>query len=196
MLQYHHCSDFNNITFGEIKAKPSYSDPDFKSAYLWLEKEIGFYPLFVAVGITEDAIRITGYDAQWARVISSKIVGRKKSRTYVQRNVLRRKGEFPNYVLFSFRELEGVFMDYDYWHLVLHAGYKNYQMTDYEKRLIFKPSYSELKWLGKARYKPVQLVTQKLYLPNAERIWTRNNKTKKSLESMGFENVEVRRIFL
>jgi hypothetical protein len=163
-----------------------------------VRKKVGFYPLFLAVGTTEEDIRMTGYQNQWAKVIGSKIVGRRNDGTYIQRNILRRKGEFPNDVLFSFEDVDGKFMDYMSWHLVLNASYKNYQMTDYEKGLIFKPSWPKSKWLKKAREDPhsVQLVTSTLYLPEAGRIWVRNRQTKNYLESMGFENVEVRRLFL
>ena len=62
--------------------------------------------------------------------------------------------------------------------------------------MIFKPSYSKADWLRKARKDPctVMLAAPSLYLPDAKRIWTRNNKTKKQLEDMGFENVEAKRI--
>lgn len=184
MLQYHHSRNLDSIIFGEVSSHLDYFDPDFKDAYLWLEKEVGFYPLFLAVGTTEEDIRMTGYQDNWRVKISDW--------------EYRRTGKFPNIVLFSFESVDGIFMDFDYWHLVLNAGYKNYQMTDYEKRLIFKPSFSKSKWLGKAKEDPhsVQLVTPALYLPDAERIWVRNQQTKKLLESMGFENVEVRRLLI
>ena len=39
----------------------------FEAAYQWLEHEVGFYPLFLAVGGTLDAISMTGYQDQWRR---------------------------------------------------------------------------------------------------------------------------------
>ena len=213
MLLYHHCRSLESVVFGKVKANPKYSDPDFKDAYLWLKGEVGFYPLFLSVGTTYDDILMTGYPNQWRKIISTKIVGRRGNGTYIQKNVLRKKGEFPNDVLFSFEELrcpfsmprntirsiqlrcpmEWAFMDYGYWHLAL-GSYRD-KITDYEKRLIFKPSWQKSKWLGKAKKisQSVQLVTQSLYLPDAQRIWVRNKKTKKVLEGMGFDNVEVKR---
>ncbi|MCK4614484.1 MAG: hypothetical protein KAU14_06750 [Thermoplasmata archaeon] len=184
MLQYHHCRSLESIIFGEVKSPPAYSGPDFKDAYLWLKKEVGFYPTFLAVGTTEEDIRMTGYQDNWRVKISDK--------------KCRKRGEFPNMVLFSFEDVDGIFTDYDYWHLVLNASYKDYQMTDYEKRLIFKPSWQKSKWLRKANKNPhsVQLITKTLYLPGAERIWVRNRQTKKLLEFRGFRNVEVKRIRL
>ncbi len=89
-------------------------------------------------------------------------------------------------------------MDYMNWYLVLNSNYKNYQMTDYEKRLIFKPSWSKSKWLRKAKNEPhsVQLITEELYLPDVHRIWVRNRNREHLLTVMGFENVRVQRLFL
>lgn len=187
-MLYHYCMNLENIIFGEIKADLKYSAIEFKDAYLWLEKEIGFYPLFLAVGASEEDIRMTDYQNQWRRLLVENLNG----------NEYRKKGEFPNYVLFSFQNVEGIFMDYDKWHLVLNASYKNYKMTDCEKRLIFKPSWPKSKWLRKARNEQhsVQLVAPSLYLPNAGRIWVRNQQTKKLLEAKGFENIEVKRLLL
>lgn len=198
MLQYHHCRSLENVIYGEVKACPEHTDPSFRDACLWLEEQVGFYPLFLAVGTTEEDIRMTGYQNQWGKVIGSKIIGKRADGTYIQRNILRGKGEFPNDVLFSFEDVDGVFMDYMYWHLVLNASHKNYRMTDYEKKLIFKPSWPRSKWLGKARenFHSVQLVTPTLRLPGAERVWVRNKQTRRLLESMGFEDVGVKRVLL
>ena len=188
MLLYHHCSSLDNVIYGEVRANPEHSDPDFKDAYSWLEKEVDFYPLFLSVGTTDEDIRMTGYQNQWRRIVSEG----KNGTGYGGR------GEFPNDVLFSFESVGGVFMDYDYWHRVLGAGYKEYHMTEYEKRLIFKPSWSPSQWLRKAKKDShsVQLVTPGLYLPDAKRIFVRNQQTQELLTSMGFENIEVRRLVL
>jgi len=186
MLKYHNCIDLENTIYGELESNIKYSEPDYKKAYSWLEKQVGFYPLFLAVGETEEDMRMTGYQNNWRRLILMSRNG----------NEYRKKGEFPNLVLFSFEEVDGVFMDYDAWHFVLNAGYKNYNMTDYEKRCLFKPSWSKSKWLRKAKKEPhrVQLAAPKLYLPDAKRVWVRNKKTKRLLGDMGFESVEVKRI--
>ena len=79
---------------------------------------------------------------------------------------------------------------------VLNARHKNYQMSNYEKRLIFKPSWKKSKWLLYAKKKPhsVQLVVPNLDLRKAKRVWVRNKKTKNFLESVGFRNVDMKRI--
>ena len=188
MLQYHHCRSLDGIVYGRVEASSEHADEYFKDAYSWLEKVVGFYPIFLSVGTTDDDIRMTGYQNQWKRILSE---GH-------NRKEYRKKGNFPNDVLFSFEDINGVFMDYNYWHIALNASHKNYQMTDYEKRLIFKPSWPKSKWLKKARKNQhsVQLVTPELYLPGAERIWVRNQQTKELLTSMGFDNVESRRLVL
>lgn len=187
MLLYHHCMDLENVVYGEIKANPKYSDPDFKRAYGWLEKEVGFYPMFLAVGTKRYDILITGYDTQWKKITLSSYRDGKVI------NTLRKKGEFPNWVLFSFDNMEGIFTDYEYWHCVLggdNTANKN------ERKWILKPSWGKARWLRKARKDPgsVQLVTDKLDLRNAKRVWVRNENTKNNLEDMGFSKVNVRRI--
>lgn len=195
-LFYYHCRNLESISYEEVKANPKYFDSDLRRGYYWLRREVGFNPLFLAVGNSEEDIRMTGYPNQWNRIIGTEIVRRRKDGSYIQKNILRKRGEFPNYVLFSFEEVEGVFMDYGYWHLVLNAHHKNYNISDYEKRLIFKPSWDKSKWLKKARKEPhsVQLVTRGLYLPDARGIFVRNQGTKDLLEKIGFENVKIKRL--
>ena len=186
-LLYHHCRSLEHVIFGEVKPKPEYDADLFdRKAHLWLEKQVGFYPLFLAVGTAEEDLHMTGYQDNWKRKIGE----------HNKCSIYRKKGEFLNEVLFSFEEVTGVFMDYLTWFIALNSEYKNYAVSDYEKRLIFKPSYSKADWLRKASKDPgtVMLVAPSLYLPDAKRIWARNKATKEKLEDMGFENVEAKRI--
>lgn len=187
MLRYHHSMDLEGVVFGERLPDPNHAAESWLlPAYRWLEQEVGFYPLFLAVGETEADIFMTGYRGQWRRVTAWSSKG----------NTYRKKGEFPNYVLFSFAAVYGIYMDFHNWHIAINATVNNGGVTDYEKRLIFKPSWPRSKWLRKARKDPgsVQLVTPRLYLPDAKRIWVRNQPTKKALETMGFRHVAVRRL--
>jgi len=183
-LMYHHSRELKSIVYGELSADSRYYDPFFKDAYVWLEKEVGFSPLFLAVGQTIEDIRMTGYQDNWRRKVST--------------NEYRRAGNSPNHVLFSFDALDGVFMDYSYWHIVLNANHKNYRVSNYETRLIFKPSWEKNRWLRYAKQHPhsVQLVRPNTDLRKAGRIWTRNNQTKTILEGMEFKNIKVKRIRL
>lgn len=52
---FHHCRDLAGIDYSIIQPNPNYSNPDFLSAYRWLEIQVGFFPLFVAVGDSDDA---------------------------------------------------------------------------------------------------------------------------------------------
>src|SRR3989344_5041028 len=185
---YHHSRPLKSVVYGRVEASPEHADKYSKDAYSWLEKEVRFFPIFLSVGTTDEDIRMTGYQNQWRRILSEGRDGK----------LYRKKGEFPNDVLFSFENINGVFMDYDYWHLVLNASHRNYHLTNYENRLIFKPSWSKSRWLSKVKQNPhsVQLVTSKLYLPNANMIWVRNKQTERLIKSMGFKNTRVRRLLL
>lgn len=185
---YHRCMELEHIVFGEIVPRRDFEKHDFQYALDWLENEVGFYPLFLGFGETEDDIGITGYQNQWRVRISSTFKDGKISGEY------RKKCEFPNHVLFSFDELEGVFLDYDYWHIVLNST--GTEITEQEKRWIFKYSWDKNKWKRKARTNPgtVQFVVPRLDLRTSKRIFCRNNRTRNLLEEMGFNNVEVKRI--
>jgi hypothetical protein len=110
------------------------ASPDFLPAYEWLTKELGFFPFFFAVGRSGDVIRMTGYDDNW-RVFTGYV---EQGGTWVKHS--RKRGEFPNLALFSFGQVEGVYMDYDSWHIALNACMNGHPVSPGEKRLIFKPS--------------------------------------------------------
>ena len=189
---YHHCRPLGGVVFNNVTGTQEFSDPDLKDAYLWLEKEVGFYPLFLSVGISECDLYMTGYNDNW------RVVTGWEHKDGVMKANFRKRGEFPNHILFSFAKVDGVFTDYDAWHIVLNADRKNYKISDYEKRLIFKPSWTKAKWLLKAKRNPhsVQLVAPRLFLPDASRVMVRNRATKDILEKLGFGKVEVNRISL
>lgn len=94
---------------------------------------------------------------------------------------------------FSFEDIEGTFMDFDYWHIALCEG-REVRVNKLHERWIFKPSWSKARWLRKAKQEPghVQFVTPRLHLPNAKRIWVHTVRAKQTLEAMGFDNVEIR----
>ena len=94
MLLYHHCIPLEHIVHGELRADPFHSDPEFKDAYAWLAKEVCFHPLFLAVGATEEDIRMTGYQDNWRVRTSSWYEDGKLKGKY------RRAGGFPNHALF------------------------------------------------------------------------------------------------
>ncbi|MBF0208609.1 MAG: hypothetical protein HQK53_17180 [Oligoflexia bacterium] len=80
LLTFHHSRPLSAVTFGEVTQSPasvgakSVEDQEdaewFEQKYKWLEKQIGFYPLFMAVGRRNDDLRMTGYQNQWRKVLS------------------------------------------------------------------------------------------------------------------------------
>ena len=213
---YHHCMDLADVTFGEIHPSPVHTfrklrsyenDPSCNSIdhiavaselvpNWWLEAQVGFYPLFMAVGSTREDVHMTGYANQWRRAITG-IPDQNSKKGY--RWVLRKKGEAPNYVLFSYKNPPNDslrFVDYGFWFLALNSSHKDYLMTDQERRWIMKPSYKPSDWLRKARKEPhhVMAVIDRLDLRKADRIWVRNEATFNTLIDMGFKAVRVKRI--
>jgi len=177
--------------------RPSYGpykdefDEYFEPAYRWMGDAAGFVPLYMTVGNNVHAHGMTGYQNQWRRWIGCKD----------GKSIYCKKGEFPNYIMFSFEEDQIptlMFSDYDYWHIVLNSGHNDYNVSDYERRLVLKPSWSKSRWLRKARQNPgtVQCVVPELDLMKAGRVWVRNKKVKAQLDIMGYSGVEVKRVLL
>ncbi|MBT5022563.1 hypothetical protein HOK51_02235 [Candidatus Woesearchaeota archaeon] len=193
-LLFHHCIDIKYAKPEKIINKPEYAEDYLQDPHSWLQHQVGFYPIFLAAGNTQEDIRMTGYQNQWQRIISSKYINDKRVCEY------EKPGEFDNFVLFSYKNLEGVFLDYDRWVRVLNSSYNGYNISNYYTRIILKPSWPKSKWLRKARNNPhsVMFVTNKLELDKSDRIWVRNKSTKKILEKRGFDKniVQVKRIKL
>jgi len=190
-LLFHHCIPVKNVTFGTI-ARPDrrFADRSFRPACTWLAERIGFYPFFVAAGCDEHAVRMTGYEDNWRVWMASRVVRGKR------REIYRRRGEFPNLALFSFENIEGIFMDYGSWHIALNSCRGNRLVTAAEERMIFKPSWTKARWIRAARSgtHSVQLVSQQLPLASAARVFVRNRATQRQLAAMGFPDPVVMRI--
>jgi hypothetical protein len=207
-LLFHHCTNLSTLRYDTIVPSEQHTskkeeingwdDEDLAGwdvrANNWLKNEVGFYPLFMAVGSTLDDLYATGYSDNWRVTLSSWFDKKKNKQCYTSR----KKGEFPNQVLFSFKNIDCVFMDCDWW---IVTGYNNsfddrFETTEQDKRRIFKYSWSRSKWLRRAANAPesVICVVPKLDLRQADRIWVRNQKTKKIMEKKGFENVFSKRI--
>jgi hypothetical protein len=192
-LLLHHRMPFESIRYGIFIPDPERCDPEYRTSNEWLADQVGFWPTFSAVGDGLDAYWIAGYDFNWRR----RIAWSPKTGT-----VLRKAGEYPNEVLFSFQDLDGVFMDLGYWVVfVVSAGLNDRdidkEMGLVQRRWLFKPAWSRRKWLryalGPDNY-GVLLLCSQLDLREAGRVWVRNRKTKHALERMGFTNVDVHRI--
>ena len=178
----------SQVTYGTIRADPVYSsDTYLLPAYEWLAEQIGFFPHFVSVGTDEYALHRTGYQDQWRIWDGGDFVDGEYRKNY------RKKGEFPNTVLFSFDHLDGVFIDYNYWHIALNTCPNGRIVTKSEMNWILKPSWTRQRWLRAMmdQTHPVDLVVPELPLKDAARVWVRNRATQKLMETKGFRNVEV-----
>lgn len=184
---FHHARLLEHSPFGIATPEYDPNDPEAKleeEANKWLEKQIGFAPIFMAVGNTEEDVYMTGYQNQWGKILTQS----KDETTYLQR------GQFPNRVLFSFKDIsDGVFIDYMNWFIVLNSGYRDYQIKDHETRSIFRKSWSRSDWLRYTGRNPhsVMLVVPQLDLTKADHVSVRNKMTKLTLENLGFSNVDV-----
>jgi len=208
-LLFHHSTNFSTIRYDTIVPSEQHTskneeingwdDDDLAGwdvkANNWLKNEVGFYPLFMAVGDCPDDLYMTGYQSNWKVTTSSWFDEDTKKRCYTRL----KKGEFPNCVLFSFKNVNCVFMDIDYWLVTAYSNIMNgFETTEQDKRCIFKYSWNRSKWLRRAANDPgrVMCVVNGLDLKQADRIWVRNKDTKKALDKMGFENVFVKRILV
>ncbi|MBW1996610.1 MAG: hypothetical protein JRJ29_01460 [Deltaproteobacteria bacterium] len=188
-LLYHHCMNFEDISYAAFKADPSKSDPEWINSTKWIAKEIGFWPLFFSVGDDYDTYIKTGYDFNWKRKIGhDPKVG----------PILVKAGKSPNLVMFSFNHVDGVFMDHNiFFQYLILAGDREIKLGIVQRRWLFKPRWSRKKWLRLAKEDPylgVTLVAPGMDPRAANRIWVRNKKTQRALKKMGFSNVVVHRI--
>lgn len=223
---FHHCTNLDTLHYGVAVPHPKFTarptglspktdgfDDYYIRTFRWWERKMGFYPMFLAVGSTELDIRMTGYPNQWCKIIesSSKNIGGKKVKLpnggfktvggrWLQINKLRKAGTFPNYVLLSFDNVDGVFTDFDAWHIAMNGAGNDrkgdWDMKPHEMRQLVKPSWNRADWLRLSRNDPhrVQMLVPQLDFRKACRVWVRNQETKARVEDMGFQNVRVKRM--
>lgn len=196
-LTFHHSRPLDLVSYGVVRPisplEYGRSDPDisefFEHDYQWIKDKIGFYPIFLSVGRTNEDLDMTGYSDQWRRVLS-------KGKDHTE---YRKKGQFPNEVLFSFAQTppQGVFTDYDNWHMIQFYG-PNREMPTRIYQSILRPSWNRNDWVTFAKKYPnsVQLLVPSLDLRQANAVFVRNRNTKERLEAMGFNNVKVARLLL
>ena len=187
----YHCMPLSSVSFGVLKPDPAFSDVDFLPAYRWAEKALGYFPLFLAAG-AEDAVSMTGYSNQWQKVIGTE----RRGDAIV--NVLRRKGEFPNSVLFVFESesVGSVCSDYMAWHIILNETMNGGTPGKQAERMVFKRSWARSRWYREALRGKVelQLLAPELDLRKSVQVWVRNQKTRRRLLQLGFQNVLVKRL--
>jgi len=193
VFSYHHARPLNSVVFDIVKpVSPLNYQSDkeaqfFDRAYKWLEGKLGFYPMFLAVGKTDEDKGMTGYQNQWRKLLALS----KNHRTY------RQKGDIENKVLFSFDTMppNGVFVDYDNWHIVLNSSDRPQEIEKHTSS-IFRPSWIKNDWISYSNRKPysVQLIVPSLDLRTASEVLVRNKETQRDLVKLGFNNVKVARL--
>lgn len=151
-------------------------------AYEWLAEQVGFYPLFLAVGTSADDKRITGYQVQFHP-----------------------ESERSPEALFSYKEKPGsplLFNDYDQWHIIINDALNSLEslgggrhtrrlpeVSDVVRRLVMKPSWRDSDWLRRVRRQThsVQAVVPSLDLAAADRVWCADDETRAALVDQGFD---------
>jgi hypothetical protein len=216
-LLFHHCRDLTHVEFGVVRqARVSNILPrperapsdrlernhwfeekfDWEPAYDWLGQQVGFYPLFLAVGSTDDDRRMTGYQDQWRRLLGHG----------TEDKVYRRRGEAPSRCLFSWAHMpqDIVFLDYGYWHVVLNSVVPNPRQYEcdqprvelprwFDERSLFRRSWRASDWLRRARLSGgIQAIAPSLDLSTADEVWCRNLEARERLVSLGFAEARIR----
>jgi hypothetical protein len=196
-LFFFHCIPLERVRHGVFFPDRKFSDEEFRPEYEWLAAEVGFYPIFLAVGndIDDRAAQLSGYSDQWLTNLGGEILADGSNK-----DLRRRAGEFPNYVLFAF-ELDKVsglrlYNDYLAWHTVMMQHCNSGCVKESARKALFKRSWNEAKWLRKAALdgKNVQAVVPNLNLDDAFVAYVRNEKTRHDLLTRGFKNVVVKRV--
>jgi hypothetical protein len=210
-LLYHHCRELVHTRYDLVvpwrvtQALPEPAERDtgtvwddwslaehMEASYRWLAQRVGFWPLWLAVGASDEDRRMSGYQLQW-----------------------RRQSETANNVLFSWARPPTPtlhYLCYGHWHIVLNSVYYQgrYRQPDYRAEVegmtpqleswVMHPRRQPRDWLRAAASEPhsVQAVVPLLDLRTADVLWCRNQAARKQLCDMGFapERVLVRRLLV
>lgn len=195
-LLLYHALPFEQVRHEAFAPDPSYSEAEYLPAYRWLETQVGFFPIFLAIGAEgdEEPLRVTGYQNNWRRLLSYHYDA---DGTY--HYTLAKAGEHHNRVLFAFSpdSFETLsYNDYMWWNIVLTEVTCEREVDKQLWRRLFKPSWNASKWRSLARKDGhgVQVLTNALDLRSAKFVYVRNRATQKALQAQGFENVVVKRL--
>lgn len=159
-----------------------------EAAYRWLAERVGFWPLFLAVGDSDDDRRLTGYQQQWSRS------------PYLSPEPPR------DQVMFSWSTTPAfaVHCCYPDWHIVLNSVCKGPRLHDFRvesgyRRLeswVLHPSWGDRDWRRRAIRRPgsVQAVAPMLDLGCADEVWAPSKTVARELTRLGFDHVAVKRL--
>jgi hypothetical protein len=183
---YHHCIDLKYLKKGILNYK-DYATELYIPSYTYLSNLVGFWPHFVAVGRKLEDIYLTGYYNQFYKKINRYD---KKTNKYkkIKNNL--------NYVLLCYKNLDGIFTDYDMWEdFVCSIGHLDNGIKDIFKsekwavKRLLKPSWNKPDWVRFVNKNHVQLITSFIDTSKADAIFCKNKKTVDKLEEKGFNNV-------
>jgi hypothetical protein len=185
-----HSIPFDQIRQGVIEPDVSFAeDKENIPAYRWLEAEIGFYPLFFAIGRVDDGAvySVTGYQSNWQRPDD------------FEEGQAGKTGEPRNQVLFVFSMdilAESLFIEDMTWCGCVLNSAENAGVSARVAASLFKPSWTPSKWRSLARKDghAVQVVARSVNLGSAQAVYVRNKKTREALLQQGFKNVLVKRV--
>jgi hypothetical protein len=194
-LTAYHCIPLDQVVADTIVADAKYTEDDTdRSSYTWLAGQVGFYPIFLALG-NKNIIWMTRYNCQFGRPGPKWVyrVGEDKP----VRVVAEKPRHTFNYVLFEF-PLSAlaerlVFTDYSYW-CTINGDFASAKRNPVWVKRTFKRSWSRRRWLEYATSgENVQLIVPDLDLRLCQRVWVRNERTRNKLARMGFENIGIKR---
>lgn len=195
-LYFCHGMNLEQVKYGPIISGPEYANSDYQlSAYLWLQKELGFYPIFLGVG-DERAVYQTGYHFNWQRKFLS---GYDASGKPLYQKISKERRPHRVVFFFPLETHQVVFTAYpEAWHNVIRhvAQHSDLPLQPDMLHQLFCPQFNYEQWLDLAMGSPMKLqaVTGKLDLTTAVMIWVSNKKARQQLEALGFKNVIVKRI--
>jgi hypothetical protein len=178
-----------------MEHRACFADQDFLPAYRWLKDVIGFFPIFFSVGKNLHDLYMTGYNTQFC-TYECWGFGNKGPRRRNQ----------PNLVLFSFKNVTGVFTDFDVWEYFLKKSIdepkflklmrEHSEAKKYILNKLFKKNWTKKRWIEEAIECPyeVQLLSKTIDVRRADRVLCRNQATKEYLEEHGYKNIHILRI--
>lgn len=155
---------------------------DYQPAYQWLEDRVGFWPIWLSVGRvnSNSTLNMTSYLAQFSEVYPT-----------------------PPRILFSWEDMNPVFLAYTNWHIVLncicypkadelHKRRTLYEVPrGYEKRIL-RSSWPKKKWIKEALNNlDVQAVVPSLDLGSADSIRCPDVEAKEDLIQRGFDEKKI-----
>lgn len=210
-LRFHHARSLANVRHGtvapvrltELIPRPDcsggceWSDAwhealVMEATYKWLAGLSGFWPLFLAVGETDEDRRMTAYQLQFSRSPKSGP-----------------RGPIRERVMFSYHHPPPgtVYLDYMNWHIPLNSLIEQHgdphrlavQLRSRgDQAAVLKRSWPASRWLRYARQNPhcVQAAVPELNLAAADEIWVPNQRIAHALHQQGFppERITVRRL--